>query len=126
MSTPQGNNSKPQDFTIDLKFLKENTGDNPSFMREMIEILTNRLPVDMDKMSEAYKSKDAETMRASAHKMKPSLEMIGALDVKELALFIEKNTREEGITDEVSEKFFELKKSIPKVVTILKKELHKL
>lgn len=64
----------------DLSYLREFSGGNMKFMREMIEIFLNQNPIDLKNIDEAIKTNNIDSLRALAHSLQTSLGFIGFSD----------------------------------------------
>jgi HPt (histidine-containing phosphotransfer) domain-containing protein len=75
---------------IDLDYLKQISNGSNEFVYQMITVFVEEIPIELSNIDKAMASKDYKTVRAVAHKMKPSYSFMG---VKELETLV--NTLEE-------------------------------
>lgn len=107
---------------VDLTFLKDNTGNNNEFLKEMISLLVVRIPDDLERLKKGQSENNGDEMSAAAHKMKPNLDMLGAAEMKDCALFIEEHAKNSHKKDDVLKKIQELDTGVTKLITALKEE----
>ena len=62
---------------IDLTFLKQRTKSNLKLINEMSNIFIQQTPSIISAMQESFKNKDWVLLKAAAHKLYPSLTIIG-------------------------------------------------
>ncbi|MBI1836755.1 MAG: Hpt domain-containing protein [Flavobacteriia bacterium] len=75
----------------DLTFLVELSEGSNEFVREMVEEFLLQLPDTISKMQEYLDDKKWIELRNVAHKLKPSLDFMGLLSIKEIVKTLEKN-----------------------------------
>lgn len=66
---------------IDLEYLKQISNGSNEFVIQMITVFTEEIPGEIENLQKHLKNKDWKSLRATAHKMKPSFSFMG---VKEL------------------------------------------
>lgn len=91
----------------DLTYLKKlSKGDN-DFVKQMISIFINQTPTAIQKMESDLSNKDWTSLRAVAHKMKPSFSFVGVESLQEKIETIETNaaagTNENLIADLIAQ-----------------------
>jgi CheY-like chemotaxis protein len=96
IKNPMEQNSKTdheisvQKYT-DLTYLKKlSKGDN-DFVKQMISIFINQTPTAIQKMEADLSNKDWASLKAVAHKMKPSFSFVGVTSLQEKIEIIEDN-----------------------------------
>jgi len=81
--------SEPQKVSFNLHYLKNMSGDNPEFVREMVETFINSIPKLLRDMEEALGKADLVKVGKIAHQIKPSLTLMGIPQLKESAVQLE-------------------------------------
>ena len=107
---------------IDLQVLKDLTGNDEDFIKEMIQTYLDSAPADFEKLKAHYNQGDLEALGKTAHKMKGASRSMG-IKGHELLFNMEqigKGTMDESELDENYHAFSEL---FPKVIEALKTEL---
>ena len=105
----------PQDAIVqlyDLNRLKEMANGNENFVPDMLKLFLNLVPKSLDLINNSAKINDFETIRKTAHKIKPSINNLGINSVKEDILLLEK-------WDEFNQSNDELETAIKKVNNII-------
>lgn len=82
----------------DLTFLKEISDNDMDFIKDVLNTFLDEMPKDMEALKTAVASKNFTDIGKIAHKTKSTLQTIGLLDLKELALTIEQAIKQ-GSTD---------------------------
>lgn len=77
---------------FDLNYLKKISGDNRDFIKEMVQTFVQSVPGLLDKMGTAMESADWITVSRVAHQIKPSLTLLGANQLKDSAILLERLT----------------------------------
>ena len=80
----------------DLTELKEMAMGNEEFIQKMITVFLDTTQESLTEMLEAFEKGDYDTVSAIAHKIKPSIDMMGIADLKEPIRTIEVNAKESG------------------------------
>lgn len=75
--------------TFNLHYLKNMSGDNPEFVREMVETFITSIPKLLRDMEEALGKTDLIKVGKIAHQIKPSLTLMGIPQLKESAVHLE-------------------------------------
>jgi len=75
--------------SFDLHYLRNISGGNPEFVREMVETFVQSIPVSLRDMEAALRSADFMKVAKIAHQIKPSLTLLGIHKLKESAAHIE-------------------------------------
>lgn len=81
--------SEPQKLSFNLTYLKNMSGDNPEFVREMVETFITSIPKLLRDMEEALRKADLIKVGKIAHQIKPSLTLMGIPQLKESAVQLE-------------------------------------
>ncbi len=74
---------------IDLAYLREFSGGDNHFIREIIETFLDEAPPNIDKLSAGANQSDWETVYKMAHQLKPNYMMLGMQAQQNTALTIE-------------------------------------
>lgn len=77
------------EIMYDLSKLDKHVKGNPEFKKRMVKLFIENAQNDMNNMAKAIEEDNWETIKRIAHKLKPSLDIIGADQVRKLALDIE-------------------------------------
>jgi len=84
---------KTNDETDFGRLIKASNGDD-DFVRSMLQLFVVRTPGMIDEMRSACKNKDFEKTVRLAHKLKPSVDMIGSNKMRHLLLEIHAITKD--------------------------------
>lgn len=104
---PQHVHAPPQNlvpsgrYTYDLKYLREVSGNNREFIREMIQTFIDTIPQILGDMLESLAVQDWERISRLAHQIKPSLTLMGLDDLKNSVVFIEENGKKKTELDKL-------------------------
>lgn len=90
-----------------LSYLKEVSGEDPEFMKEMINIFISQIPEFIENMENHFKEGNYIDLGKEAHKAKSSVIIMGmeelGIKMKELQLLTEKNENIETYQNYISE-----------------------
>lgn len=75
----------------DLTYLKSLSKGDDTFVQQMITIFVNQTPPAVEQLEESLLNKDFVTLKAVAHKMKPSFSFVGVNSLREKVEALEKN-----------------------------------
>jgi HPt (histidine-containing phosphotransfer) domain-containing protein len=81
------------DFTLDLTYLNEISGEDKEFIQEILHTFLEEMPKDIKEMSSALNENNNVLIGKMAHKTKATLQLLGLSELKELALDIEQTTK---------------------------------
>ncbi len=116
--------SKNQVIKFDFTYLNEMSRGDLNFVKEMIEIFLQEIPVALIQLEEALKDRNWEKIANIAHRIKTNYMMVGLNVQKENALDIEKSIkRNEYSSDEITLKIQRLKSDSKMAYPLLEKEL---
>jgi PAS domain S-box-containing protein len=76
---------------FDLTYLREVSGNNEEFIREMIQTFVQTIPPILSQMNTSLSRQDWEKLSRLAHQIKPSLALMGMNDLRSQVLYIEQN-----------------------------------
>ncbi len=114
-------NKKEEEYSFSLfspaNALKKNGGD-VEFLDELLEILLEDIPSQIETIKESYNSRDFQTLEKAAHKIKGTLGNFGESLVKDQAEALEKALR-----NKKTEEFFECYNKLVENVTLYLKEV---
>lgn len=87
--TEQEVKKRKSGFTIDIATLETYSAGDPEFMQSLISVFCRQTPIAMVEMQRGFEEREFELMSAAAHRIKPSLEIVGATEAGAIALEIE-------------------------------------
>jgi len=94
------------------------------FVVEILKLFVYEVPSDLLEMKEAINQKKHQEAYSFAHKIKPSLDLLGMTIAYGDSLCIENWTREKGKKKEIKDTFKNLKHHIEKAVKEIKKDFN--
>ncbi|TDG37010.1 Hpt domain-containing protein [Pedobacter changchengzhani] len=86
---------------LDLSYLSEMVGHDPTFMIEVFNTFIDQTPFYMADLESALLREDLEKVGNCAHKIKPTLIYVGRADVKEIVEKIEFGARNGDSIEEI-------------------------
>ncbi len=86
----------------DLNQLEQLSGGSEEFIKSMIDTFIEHTPEQVDKLKESYNNNDLKSMGAIAHKIKPSLDLMGIKEVYDDIRKIELYGKNEEDNEELS------------------------
>jgi HPt (histidine-containing phosphotransfer) domain-containing protein len=86
---------------IDLTYLKEISGGDSSFIKEMLELYINTTATEAELYSELLANQDFEGIGHLAHKMKAPIQMLGANELFNLTRSLEQYGRDGSNLDQM-------------------------
>ena len=92
------------------------------FARQVIVLFTEEVPPEVKNIRRGLKEKDYEMVYHAAHKIKPTLDMLGMDLAYEDVIVIENWSRSEGKKKEIKNVYKSLKDYIEKALKELKKD----
>lgn len=110
---------KMAEKVYNLKQLEELAGGNTEFVDSMVETFLEHTPGQLREMMDAYHAGDLSSVGATAHKIKPNIELFGILEIKPDIRVVEENGKA-GTDSEA------MKASITKVESYLKEAFNQL
>ena len=97
--------------------------DNDSeFVNQIVTLFVTEIPDDLIEIKEGIKKKDHKHAYAYAHKVKPSLDLLGLNIAFEEILQIEAWTKAEGEKKEIKETFKSVKSQVEEAIKELRKD----
>ena len=94
------------------------------FVASILKLFVEDIPQDFSQMKEAIKEKRHEEAYSIAHKIKPSLDLLGMTIAYDETLCIENWTREKGKKKEIKDTYKSLEHHIEKAIKEIKKDFH--
>jgi HPt (histidine-containing phosphotransfer) domain-containing protein len=95
---------------------------DPEFVMQIVTLFVTEIPEDLAEVKEGIKKKDHKHAYAYAHKIKPSLDLLGLKVAFEEILQVEAWTKAEGEKKEIKETFKSIKQQVEDAVKELKKD----
>lgn len=119
--------SSLSNVTVDLSYLKDFSGGDTSFIREMLGLFLSDAPNQITMMKEYLEEKDWDKLGKLGHRMKPNFQMLGMDNQREMAFSIETMGKNDDVNVTKMEEWtnrliVDTKVAIP----ILEKELAKI
>lgn len=95
---------------------------DPEFVNEILTLFVTEVPEDLMQIKEGIKKKDHKHAYAYAHKIKPTLDLLGLNVAFEEILQIEAWTKTEGKKKEIIETFKSVKSQVNDAIKEIKKD----
>ena len=95
---------------------------DPEFVMQIITLFVTEVPEDLKQIDLGIKTKDHKLAYSYAHKIKPSLDLLGMTVAFEEILQVEAWTKAEGKRKEINETFASIQSQIEKAVKEIKKD----
>lgn len=97
--------------------------DNDSdFVNEILKLFVTEVPEDLEQIKEGIKKKDHKHAYAYAHKIKPTLDLLGLNVAFEETLQIEAWTKAEGKKKDIEETFKSVKRQVEEAIKEINKD----
>ncbi|MFZ4589433.1 MAG: ATP-binding protein [Ignavibacteria bacterium] len=123
--TANDNTIKPKSY-YDLNNLIEMSRNNKEFMKKMINLFIETIPVVVAEIKEDYHNQNWENLGNNAHKIKPSISIFNITESRKYIAEIEHNANNVKDISVMENLIFKLENEILSVIEDLKKELEKL
>lgn len=98
--------------------------DDTDFVVEVLKLFVREVPSDLLQMKAAINDKNHPAAYSFAHKIKPSLDLLGMTIAYEENICIENWTRENGKKKEIKDTYKSLEHHIEKAVKEIKKDFN--
>ncbi len=98
--------------------------DDKDFVLQIINLFIEEVPVDLKQIKEGIKSKNHAYAYGFAHKIKPTLDLLGMESAFEEILQVEQWTRDKGKKKEIEEIFKSLSSRIDSALSEVKKDFN--
>ena len=95
---------------------------DPEFVMQIITLFVTEVPEDLKQIDLGIKIKDYKLAYSYAHKIKPSLDLLGMTVAFEEILQVEAWTKAEGKRKEINDTFASIQSQIEKAVKEIKKD----
>ena len=95
---------------------------DPEFVMQIISLFVTEVPLDLKQIELGIKVKDYKQAYAYAHKIKPTLDLLGMTMAFEEILQVEAWTRAEGKRKEIKATFDSIEDQIEKAIKEIKKD----
>ena len=94
------------------------------FVVEILKLFVCEVPTDLQQIKEAINEKSYEKAYGFAHKIKPSLDLLGMTMAYEETVCVENWTKETGKKKEIKDTYKSLENHIEKAVKEIKKDFN--
>lgn len=94
---------------IDLTYLKQLSNGSNEFINEMITVFMEQTPLEISNLEKYLETKEWKSLRAIAHKMKPSFSFMGMKELDALIKLIEEDAANQTNLDLLPEMISKLK-----------------
>jgi CheY-like chemotaxis protein/HPt (histidine-containing phosphotransfer) domain-containing protein len=95
---------------------------NQTFIDKMTNLFIEQAPASVNEMKTAFAINDFSKVGAIAHRMKPSIDNMGIVSLKDVISSVEKNAADQLTAEEINEVINLIEEVINKVVVDLKKK----
>lgn len=95
---------------------------DPEFVMQIITLFVTEVPEDLKFVEQGIKDKDHKLAYSYAHKIKPSLDLLGMTVAHQEILEVEAWTKREGKRKEIDDTFESIKSQVEKAVKEIKKD----
>jgi HPt (histidine-containing phosphotransfer) domain-containing protein len=95
---------------------------DPEFVNEILTLFVTEVPEDLKQIKEGIKKKDHKHAYAYAHKIKPTLDLLGLNVAFEEILQVEAWTKTEGKKKEIEHTFESIKTQVKEAIKEIKKD----
>jgi HPt (histidine-containing phosphotransfer) domain-containing protein len=102
----------------------ELSDNDPDFVNSILELFVTEVPDDLSLIKTGIKDKDYKQAYAYAHKIKPSLDLLGMNVAFEEILQVEAWTRAEGKRKEINDTFDSIESQISNAVKEIRKDFN--
>lgn len=105
-----------------LAKVHELSDNDPEFVMQIISLFVTEVPQDMKQIDLGIKTKDHKLAYSYAHKIKPTLDLLGMTMAHQEILEVEAWTKREGKRKEIIDTFESIKDQVDKAVKEIKKD----
>jgi hypothetical protein len=95
---------------------------DPEFVNEILTLFVTEVPEDLKQIKEGIKKKDHKHAYAYAHKVKPTLDLLGLNVAFEEILQVEAWTKAEGKRKDIDHTFKSIKNQVKDAIKEIKKD----
>lgn len=96
--------------------------DDPEFVSQVVTLFVTEVPLDLLQIKLGIKTKDHKLAYSYAHKIKPTLDLLGMNVAFSEILEVEAWTKREGKRKEINDTFNSIESQIEKAVKEIKKD----
>jgi HPt (histidine-containing phosphotransfer) domain-containing protein len=107
----------------DLSQLEAVASGNEEFVKKMVQMFLDMTPGLVDRISAGLQVQAWEEVRSAAHKMKPSVDMMGIAQLYDVVRGIEGNAKTNTNLEQIPEYLFIMQDTLEKVYEQLKAEV---
>lgn len=97
---------------------------DPEFVNQIISLFVTEVPLDLIQIKLGIKTKDHKLAYSYAHKIKPTLDLLGLNLAFEEILLVEAWTKREGKRKEINDTFDSIEMQIEKAVKEISKDFN--
>lgn len=108
------------DTLYDLSQLHELSAGNPEFVEKMVHMFLALTPELIERLKNGLKEKNYAEIKAAAHKMKPSIDMMGIVTLSQKIRTLEQYAANESHTSEIPALIQDTDEILTAVMTQLK------
>lgn len=109
-------------INYNLAKVHELSDNDPEFVMQIISLFVTEVPQDMQQIDLGIKTKDHKLAYSYAHKIKPTLDLLGMTMAHQEILEVEAWTKREGKRKEIIDTFESIKDQVDKAVKEIKKD----
>lgn len=118
-SAPQTDLLEQAEQPVKLAYLHKLSDGDPQFIREMLRMLQDQLPLELENLSKYIASQNWDWIYLQAHKLKYPLASVGREDLQQLLIEVETLARERGDMDILKAKFALLSEGVKRVLAFI-------
>jgi HPt (histidine-containing phosphotransfer) domain-containing protein len=109
-------------INYNLAKVHELSDNDPESVMQIISLFVTEVPQDMKQIDLGIKTKDHKLAYSYAHKIKPTLDLLGMTMAHQEILEVEAWTKREGKRKEIIDTFESIKDQVDKAVKEIKKD----
>jgi HPt (histidine-containing phosphotransfer) domain-containing protein len=109
-------------INYNLAKVYELSDNDPEFVMQIISLFVSEVPDDMKQIEIGIENKDHKLAYSYAHKIKPTLDLLGMTTAHQEILEVEAWTKREGKRKEINETFLSIKNQVEKAVKEINKD----
>ena len=98
------------------------SNNDPDFVLEIVQLFVSEIPKDLKQMEHGIKGKNYKQAYAFAHKIKPSLDLLGMNIAYDEILQVEVWSKAEGKRREIEATYQSIKSQLEKAIKEIKKD----
>ena len=109
-------------INYNLSKVYELSDNDPEFVLQIITLFVTEIPDDLKQIEIGIETKDHKLAYSYAHKIKPSLDLLGMTTAHQEILEVEAWTKREGKRKEIDQTFESIKSQVDKTIKEIKKD----